>query len=166
MDPLKTLKSVNILLVEDSPSDARLIREVLSKSQMTVHITLAKDGVEAIEQLFQLKNEGSSLPDLILLDLNLPKKTGSEVLREVKADQALKKIPVLVMTSSHDERDVAQAYRLNANCYICKPLDLPEYERVARAIQSFWLATVLLPEAVPVALVKPPDALARCATVH
>jgi two-component system, chemotaxis family, response regulator Rcp1 len=150
MDVLRTLKPVRILLVEDSPSDARLIREALGSSQLLLHITHVKDGVEAIEQLSRLQQEGGLLPDLILLDLNLPRKTGSEVLKEIKADQQLKKIPVLVMTSSNDERDIRQAYCLNANCYICKPLELMEYERVVRAIESFWCTTVLLPETLPV----------------
>ncbi len=111
-----------------------------------VQMTVARDGVEAIEYLRQCKIATSGYPDLMILDLNLPRKNGHEVLAEVKSDLDLRKIPVLVMTSSHDEDDIAQAYNLNANCYIRKPDDLPEYERVVRAIEDFWFSTVTLPE--------------------
>jgi len=146
MDSLKVLRSVKILIVEDSPSDVRLVREALRDSEFVVHLNVCKDGVEAIEYLERSKSGQSSLPDLILLDLNLPLKSGHEVLNQIKHDPQLKKIPVLIMTSSVDEKDLAAAYDLNANCYIRKPLDLPEYERVVRAIEDFWLTTVTLPE--------------------
>lgn len=146
MDSLKVLRSVKILIVEDSPSDVRLVREALRNSEFLVHLYVCKDGVEAIEYLERSKSGQNSLPDLILLDLNLPLKSGHEVLNQVKHDPRLKKIPVLIMTSSVDEKDLAAAYDLNANCYIRKPLDLVEYERVVRAIEDFWLTTVTLPE--------------------
>jgi chemotaxis family two-component system response regulator Rcp1 len=137
---------VRILIVEDSPSDVRLIREALRDSELIVRLSVCKDGMEAVEHLQQCKRDGTVLPDLILLDLNLPLKNGHEVLQEIKRDPELKKIPVLVLTSSIDENDLALAYDLNANCYIRKPADLPEYERVVRAIEDFWFATVTLPE--------------------
>jgi CheY-like chemotaxis protein len=146
MDQLNVMKTVKILVVEDSPSDVRLIREALRGAPMVVHITVARDGVEAMDYLHHCKNADSPLPDLILLDLNLPRKNGREVLMEVKSDPELKPIPVLVMTSSYDEDDIAQAYSLNANCYIRKPIDLIEYQRVVRAIEDFWFLTVTLPE--------------------
>jgi len=146
MDALKVLSSVKILIVEDSPSDVRLVREALRDSEFIVHLTVCKDGAEALEYLERSKTSQAALPDLILLDLNLPLKTGHEVLTEIKRDPLLKKIPVLIMTSSVDEKDLAAAYDLNANCYIRKPLDLPEYVRVVRAIEDFWLTTVTLPE--------------------
>jgi CheY-like chemotaxis protein len=146
MDQLNVMKTVKILVVEDSPSDVRLIREALREAPMVVHITVARDGVEAMDYLHHCKTAYLPLPDLILLDLNLPRKNGREVLTEVKTDPELKQIPVLVMTSSYDEDDIAQAYSLNANCYIRKPNDLMEYQRVVRAIEDFWFLTVTLPE--------------------
>lgn len=146
MDQLNVMKTVKILVVEDSPSDVRLIREALREAPMVVHMTVARDGVEAMDYLQQCKKADSPLPDLVLLDLNLPRKNGREVLVEVKNDPVLKQMPVLIMTSSYDEEDIAQAYSLNANCYIRKPIDLLEYQRVVRAIEDFWFLTVTLPE--------------------
>ena len=151
MDDLKVLKSARVLIVEDSPSDVRLIREALRDSDLVVHLSVCKDGAEALEFLQQAKNDPHVLPDIILLDLNLPRKSGHEVLDEIKHDARLKKIPVLIMSSSDDERDLAAAYELNANCYIRKPSDLHEYEKVVRAIEDFWLSTVTLPETYNVA---------------
>jgi len=155
MDQLKVLRSVRILIVEDSPSDVRLVREALRASEFIVRLSVCKDGVEASEYLYHCKSGQSPLPDLILLDLNLPLKSGHEVLNEIKHDPQLKKIPVLIMTSSVDEKDLAAAYDLNANCYIRKPADLPEYERVVRAIEDFWLTTVTLPETYNVSGIPP-----------
>jgi CheY-like chemotaxis protein len=146
MDQLNVMKTVKILVVEDSPSDVRLIREALRGSPMVIQITVARDGVEAMEYLHHCKKADSPLPELILLDLNLPRKNGREVLMEVKSDPQLKSVPVLIMSSSYDEDDIAQAYSLNANCYIRKPIDLVEYQRVVRAIEDFWFMTVTLPE--------------------
>lgn len=141
------MKSLKILLVEDTPSDVRLIREALKETPVPVEMMVAYDGVEAMEILRSSETSGTDRPDLILLDLNLPRKNGREVLAEVKSSPTLKQIPVLVMTSSHADEDIAQAYALNANCYITKPGDLGEYISVVRAIEDFWFLTATLPEA-------------------
>ena len=140
------MKSLKILLVEDSPSDVRLIREALKDTPVPVQITVARDGVEAIEYLRQTEVGLATRPDLMLLDLNLPRKNGREVLAEVKSSPTLKQIPILVMTSSRSDEDVEQAYALNANCYITKPGDLNEYVNVVRAIEEFWFMTATLPD--------------------
>jgi CheY-like chemotaxis protein len=129
-----------ILLVEDNPGDADLIREVMAESEQKTTIALAVDGVEAMRCL----REGPP-PDLILLDLNLPRKSGREVLAEIKTTEALQRIPVVVLTSSEAEIDVADSYRLHANCYLTKPVDLEEFFAVVRAIERFWLGVVKLP---------------------
>ena len=149
------MKSLKILLVEDSPSDVRLIREALKETPVPVQISVARDGVEAMEHLQRTESGGASRPDLILLDLNLPRKNGREVLAEVKASPNLKQIPVLVMTSSRADDDVLQAYNLNANCYITKPGDLREYVNVVRAIEDFWFLTATLPDTFRESPVKP-----------
>ena len=140
------MKSLRILLVEDSPSDVRLIREALKEASVPVLIIVARDGVEATDHLQQAEAGFAVRPDLILLDLNLPRKNGKEVLAEIKASPNLKQIPVLVMTSSRSDEDIAQAYSLNANCYITKPGDLHEYIHVVRAIEEFWFLTATLPD--------------------
>lgn len=139
-------RSLQILVVEDSPSDVRLIKEALKDTGVAVDITVAKDGVEALEMLHEVETGARDRPDLVLLDLNLPRKNGREVLSEVKSSPTLKAIPVLVMTSSQADEDVVQAYTLNANCYITKPGDLNEYMSVIRAIEDFWFFTAKLPE--------------------
>jgi two-component system, chemotaxis family, response regulator Rcp1 len=141
------MNSLRILLVEDSPSDVRLIREALKDNPLEVEVTLARDGVEAMDYLRQSEIGLVNRPDIILLDLNLPRKNGREVLAEVKADPNLKQIPVLIMTSSKADEDITQAYNLNANCYIAKPSDLQEYVDVVRSIENFWFRTVTLPDA-------------------
>jgi chemotaxis family two-component system response regulator Rcp1 len=138
---------LKILLVEDSPSDVRLIREALKESPLPVQVALARDGVEAMEYLRQSELGLTMRPDLVLLDLNLPRKNGREVLAEIKGSPNLRQIPVLVMTSSRSEDDVEQAYALNANCYITKPSDLDEYVNVVRSIENFWFLTATLPDA-------------------
>ena len=140
------MKCLRILLVEDSPSDVRLIREALKETPVSVEITVAYDGVEAMNLLHLSEAGKAERPDLVLLDLNLPRKNGREVLAEVKSSPSLKQIPVLVMTSSRADEDIAQAYALNANCYITKPGDLGEYISVVRAIEDFWFLTATLPE--------------------
>src|SRR5581483_2726933 len=140
------MRSLKILLVEDSPSDVRLIREALKETPLPVQISVARDGVEAMEHLHRAELGSVGRPDLILLDLNLPRKNGREVLAEVKASPQLRQIPVLVMTSSRADEDISQAYSLNANCYITKPGDLQEYVNVIRAIEDFWFLTATLPE--------------------
>jgi two-component system, chemotaxis family, response regulator Rcp1 len=131
------MKPLHILLVEDSPSDARLIREALHETALDVQITVARDGVEALDYLLRSGKTSQGRPDLIVLDLNLPRKNGREVLAEIKSSSELKQIPVVVMTSSTAEEDVAGAYSLNANCYVVKPHELREYVRVIRAIEEF-----------------------------
>jgi two-component system, chemotaxis family, response regulator Rcp1 len=134
---------VEILLVEDNPGDVRLTQEALKETRFPVHLTVARDGVEAMECL---RSRGAGpKPDLVLLDLNLPRKNGREVLSEIKADPELKRIPVLVMTTSRAEQDVQKAYALNANCYITKPLDLDDFLRTVRSIEEFWMRTATLP---------------------
>lgn len=140
------MKPLEILIVEDSPSDVRLMREALKDSPVRVRITVARDGLEAMDYLHQAEIGLVSRPDLVLLDLNLPGKNGREVLAEVKSSPELKQIPVLVMTSSRADEDIEQAYRLNANCYITKPGDLTEYVNVVRAIEDFWFLTATLPD--------------------
>lgn len=139
-------KPIDILLVEDSPGDARLAQEALKSSKVRNALHLVKDGVAALDFL-RRKGEyaDSPRPDLILLDLNLPKKDGREVLAEIKGDDDLKRIPVVILTISKDEEDVLKSYNLHANCYITKPIDLGQFLKVVRSIEDFWLTVVKLP---------------------
>jgi len=137
---------LKILLVEDSPSDVRLVREAIKESAICVQITVAHDGVEAMDYLHQAELGLAVRPDLVILDLNLPRKNGREVLAEVKASPSFRQIPVLVMTSSRSDEDIQQAYALNANCYITKPTDLQEYVNVVQSIENFWFLTATLPD--------------------
>ena len=137
---------IEILLVEDSPGDARLTIEALKEAKVLNHISIAEDGVEAMAFLRQEgEHAGAPRPDLILLDLNLPRKDGREVLAEVKADKSLALIPVVVLTTSQAEQDIAKSYQLHANCYITKPVDLDQFMEVIKAVESFWLTVVRLP---------------------
>lgn len=137
---------IHILLVEDSPSDAELTKEALGEAKVANRLTLVEDGIQALRFLRQLAPyENASRPDLILLDLNLPRKDGREVLTEIKADPQLRTIPVVVLTTSQAEQDVLQAYELQANCYITKPVDFSQFLKVVRSIEDFWLAVVRLP---------------------
>lgn len=139
-------RPLQLLLVEDNPGDVRLTREALKSGEVVVNLSVAKDGVEAIDFLRKRGEfQSAPVPDLILLDLNLPRKNGREVLSEIKSDPELKKIPVLVMTTSRADQDIHRAYSLNANCYIAKPMDLDEFLRIVRSIEEFWLKTVTLP---------------------
>jgi two-component system, chemotaxis family, response regulator Rcp1 len=140
------MKSFQILLVEDSLSDIRLIREALKETPVLVEIAVAHDGVEATDYLRKAETDLVARPDLVLLDLNLPRKNGLEVLAEVKASPNLKEIPVLIMTSSRADRDIKEAYRLNANCYIAKPNELADFVNVLRGIEDFWFGTATLPD--------------------
>ena len=140
------MKPVKMLLVEDSPADVRLVREALKETGVPVDMVVARDGVEATDYLHQAESGRAVRPELILLDLNLPKKNGREVLVDIKNSPDLKQIPVLVMTSSKAEDDINEAYMLNANCYITKPADLTEYLEVIRAIEEFWFFTAKLPQ--------------------
>lgn len=136
----------NILLVEDNPGDVRLMREALQTDGKANNLHVVDDGEKAIGFLRRTTGfENAVRPDLIFLDLNLPKKDGREVLSDIKADDSLKRIPVVVLTTSEAERDVQHAYDLYANCYIRKPTDLDEYLTVIRACETFWLHIVRLP---------------------
>lgn len=140
-------RPVEILLVEDNPGDVRLTQEAFKDGRMLVHLSVASDGVEAMEFLHrQGRFESAPRPDLILLDLNLPKKNGREVLTEIKADPVLRRMPVIIMTTSKAEQDIHRAYNLNANCYITKPVELDEFLNVVRSIEDFWLSIVTLPQ--------------------
>jgi len=139
-------REVEILLVEDNPADARLTMEAFKSSSMPHTLSHAQDGVEAMEYLRrQGKYAQARRPDLILLDLNLPRKDGRELLTEIKTDQHLKRIPVVVLTTSQAQEDILRAYSLYANCYVCKPMELDDFTRIIKSIQDFWLATVKLP---------------------
>jgi chemotaxis family two-component system response regulator Rcp1 len=137
---------LEILLVEDNPADARLTREVFEGGRLSTHLNVVSDGEQA---LAFLRREGiyesAPRPKLVLLDLNLPRKDGREVLEELKADRHLCRIPVIVLTTSAAESDIMRSYDLQANCFITKPLDLDEYFAVVRSIEDFWLATARLP---------------------
>jgi len=139
-------RPMEILLVDDSPGDARLTREALRDSEFRNTLHVVADGVDALSFL---RREGAHRdavrPDVILLDLNLPRKDGREVLREIKADEALRGIPVVVLTSSQAEEDICRAYDLRANCYIIKPVDLQQFFSVVRSIERFWFALAKLP---------------------
>lgn len=140
------LRAVEILLVEDSPSDADLTIETFSESKVLNNLHVVEDGIEAINFLRkQGKYVDVPRPDVILLDLNLPKKNGREVLEEIKMDADLKTIPVIVLTTSEAEEDILRSYNLHANCYLNKPVDLERFISVVRLIEDFWLAAVKLP---------------------
>ncbi len=142
----KTGKSIDILLVEDNPGDVRLIKEVLNSTKMLSSIHNVNDGVEAMDYLHRKgKYNTVSKPDFIILDLNLPRKDGREVLAEIKSDIALQHIPVLVMTISQSEEDILKSYNLHANCYITKPIDLNQFIKVIKSIEDFWFSVVKLP---------------------
>jgi CheY-like chemotaxis protein len=138
--------SIEILLVEDNPGDARLAKEALKESKLRNTLHHVEDGVEAIEFLNKRgKYTNKPTPDLIILDLNLPKKDGREVLLEIKDDYNLKRIPVVILTISKAEEDILRTYNLHANCYVTKPLDLDQFMRVVQSIEDFWLTIVKLP---------------------
>lgn len=137
---------IKILLIEDNPGDVRLTREALYEGKVLNRLSVANDGVEALDFLFRRgKHVDAPRPDLVLLDLNLPKKDGREVLAEIKADENLKRIPVVVLTTSQADEDVGRTYDLHANCYIAKPVDFDRFIQVVRSIDSFWLTVVKLP---------------------
>jgi two-component system response regulator len=137
---------IEVLLVEDDPGDADLTREMLAQEKITVNLHVVEDGVDA---LAFLRQQGVYTdvprPDLILLDLNMPRKDGREVLQELKADDALKTIPVVVLTTSAADQDILKAYNLGANCYVTKPVGLEQFARVVSAIDDFWFTVVKLP---------------------
>ncbi len=137
---------VDILLVEDNAGDVRLTREVLKDSKVRNNLIVANNGQEALACLRkQGKFTGTVRPDLILLDLNLPVKDGREVLAEIKGDPDLKRIPVVILTTSKAEEDILKTYNLHANCYVTKPVDLEQFVKVVKSLEDFWLAIVKLP---------------------
>ena len=137
---------IEILLVEDNPGDARLAREALQDAKVRNALHWVVNGEEAMDFLRQEgKHDRAPRPDLILLDLNLPRKDGREVLAEIKADPDLKRIPVVILTVSKDEEDVMKTYNLHANCFITKPIDLNQFIKVVKSIEDFWLTVVKLP---------------------
>lgn len=142
-------KPIEILLVEDNPGDYRLAMEVFKEAKVNNTLHIVTDGVEAIKFLNnEGKYEDSPRPDLILLDLNLPKKDGKEVLADIKADENLKRIPVVILTVSSAEEDIVKSYDLHANAYITKPIDLDQFINVVHSIENFWLSIVKLPNGV------------------
>jgi len=137
---------IEILLVEDNPADVRLMVETLKEEKICNNLNVVTDGDEALKYLRkQGKYSAAIQPDLILLDLNLPKIDGREVLKEIKTDDRLKTIPVVILTVSKAEEDILKSYKLHANCYITKPVDLVQFAKVAKSIQDFWLTIVKLP---------------------
>jgi two-component system response regulator len=139
--------AIEILLVEDSPGDVRLTREALKEAKVRNNLHIVEDGIAALDFLHRRGHyTDRPRPHLILLDLNLPNKDGREVLEEIKTDESLQDIPVVVLTSSEAEEDILRAYELNVNCYVTKPVELDEFLQVVKAIEDFWLTVVKLPK--------------------
>jgi chemotaxis family two-component system response regulator Rcp1 len=146
MHAQETGRPIEILLVEDNPGDARLTLEALKENKVSNHLHIVKDGVEATAFL-RRKGEYANAPrpDIILLDLNMPRKDGREVLAEIKDDENLRRIPVVILTTSQAEEDILRSYDLHANCYVTKPVDLEQFIKVVQSIEAFWLTIVKLP---------------------
>jgi len=143
---VKASRSVDIFIVEDNPGDIRLVKESLTEIGLLNNLSVAENGIEALKFLRREEGYGNApSPDIILLDLNLPQKKGLEVLREIKEDPKLKDIPVLVLTSSSGMEDIDESYKLNANCYITKPIDYEQLLKTMRCISEFWFNVVTLP---------------------
>lgn len=139
-------EAIKILLVEDNPGDVRLTREALKDSKLHNSLSVVEDGVEAMAFLKrESPYEDAPRPDIILLDLNLPRKDGREVLEEIKNDDDLRRIPVVVLTTSEDDNDILATYNLHANCYITKPVDLNRFIAIVKNIENFWFSIVKLP---------------------
>jgi CheY-like chemotaxis protein len=144
-----TGRPIEILLVEDNPGDVRLTVEILKETKVRNTLTVAADGVEALDLLRRKGRYTHAVrPDLILLDLNLPKKDGRQVLAEIKADPVLRSIPVVILTTSKAEEDIVKSYNLYANCYVTKPVDLEQFVKVVKSIEGFWLTIVKLPQGI------------------
>jgi CheY-like chemotaxis protein len=142
---------MQVLLVEDSPGDVRLIQEALEDVKVPIRLHVARDGIEAMAFLRRdAKNSNAPRPDLILLDLNLPKKDGREVLREIKESSTFVSIPVVILSTSASDADIVQSYTLHANCYITKPVDLKGFLTAVKAISTFWFSVASLPHPPPV----------------
>lgn len=139
-------KRIQVLLVEDSRADARLILEVLKEEKIDVDIDVVRDGVEAMSYLNRTgEYENATMPDLVLLDLNMPKKDGREVLAEIKSSQKLNAIPVVILTTSQSEEDILKSYKLQASCYVTKPIDLEQFTKIIKSIDGFWFSAVRYP---------------------
>jgi chemotaxis family two-component system response regulator Rcp1 len=146
MERMQLVKPIEILLVEDNPGDADLAREALEGGKIKNNLFIVADGEAAMDFLFKAgPYSDAPRPDLILLDLNLPRKDGREVLADIKAHKDLKRIPVVILTTSKSEEDILKSYNLHANCYITKPIDLNQFIKVVRCIEDFWLSIVVLP---------------------
>ena len=146
MTTTEMVHPIEILLVEDNPGDARLAKEALKESKLKNNLYIADDGVEAMDFLNKKgKYKDMPRPDLVILDLNLPRKDGREVLNEIKTDDNLKRIPVVILTISKAEEDILKSYNLHANCFISKPIDLDQFIKVVKSIEDFWLTIVKLP---------------------
>jgi two-component system, chemotaxis family, response regulator Rcp1 len=145
-DPVLS-KVIEVLLVEDNMADVRLTQEALKDSKVRLNLSVAEDGVVAMDYL---RRRGSfcnvAKPDLILLDLNLPRKDGRETLAEIKADETLKQIPVVILTTSESEEDIVKTYKMHANCYVTKPVDFDRFREIVRQIEDFWFTVVKLPQ--------------------
>jgi chemotaxis family two-component system response regulator Rcp1 len=146
MDNQKQTKPIEILLVEDNPGDVRLTREALKEGKVINHMANVDDGIAALEYLRQEGEFAAALrPDIILLDLNLPRLDGRELLAIIKNDKGLRRIPVVILTTSKAEEDIVKSYDLHANCYITKPVDLEQFIRVVQSVEDFWFSIVRLP---------------------
>lgn len=141
-----SFRPINILLVEDNPGDVELTQDALRRSKVATRVSVVNDGDDAMEYLRRQNSyQDESIPDLVLLDLNLPKKDGMEVLKEMREDPCLRHIPVVILTTSEAERDILASYKLGANCFISKPVDLNEFRKVVESIDDFWFTIVKLP---------------------
>jgi len=140
-------RTIRILIVDDDPADAEIIQELLEECATAVEIHVVHDGIDALEYLHSCAHvSASGLPDLILLDLNMPRKDGREVLQEIRATEQLLHLPVIILTTSQEEDEIEQAYRLGANCYVSKPAAMADFERLVNAIELFWMQTASLPQ--------------------
>ncbi len=147
MNPQLNWKPIEILLVEDNPGDVELTREALDTAKVANNLHVVDDGADAVEFLFRRGRFADvPRPDIILLDLNLPKKDGRQVLSEIKAEPSLAQIPVVVLTTSQAEEDILRAYQLHANCYVTKPVDFNQFLHIVSTIEEFWLTVVKLPK--------------------
>lgn len=140
------MQQIHILLVDDNEGDILLTREALEEARIINRISIAYDGMQAIDLLKKAARVGGDMPDLILLDINLPKMNGTEVLSNIKTDPDLKRIPVIILTTSSSEKDILASYENYANCYITKPVDLERFMDVVRTIEDFWISIVKLPK--------------------
>ncbi len=142
------VKPIQILMVEDNPDDVLLAKEALKDAKVHCNLSIAEDGVQAMAMLKKGGDQGGPpRPDIILLDLNLPRKDGREVLAEIKADESLRSIPVVVLTTSDAQEDIERAYNSHVNCYITKPVDFDQFIKVVKSIEDFWFTVVKLPHA-------------------